>query len=53
MPQSFGTFLVDGAVAGAWRPDGDRIAVEPFETLTASQRREVDAEAERLADFCA
>ena len=26
---------------------------EPFETLTASQRREVDAEAERLADFCA
>ena len=53
MPQSVGTFLVDGAVAGAWRPDGDRITVEPFETLTASQRREVDAEAERLAEFCA
>jgi hypothetical protein len=53
MPQSVGTFLVDGAVAGAWRPDGGRIAVEPFELLTAAQRRAVDAEARRLAEFSA
>ena len=30
MPQSIGTFLVDGAVAGTWRPDG---TIEPFEDL--------------------
>jgi hypothetical protein len=52
-PQSVGTFLVDGAVAGAWRADGNRIAVEPFGRLTAAQRREVDAEARRLAEFSA
>lgn len=50
MPQSVGTFLVDGAVAGAWRPDG---TIEPFEELTRTQRKAVDAEAARLADFCA
>ena len=50
MPQSVGTFLVDGAVAGAWRPDG---TIEPFEELSAEQRRQVDAEAARLAEFCA
>jgi hypothetical protein len=47
-PQSVGTFLVDGAVAGAWRPDG---TIEPFTRLTAAQRRAVDAEAGRLAEF--
>jgi hypothetical protein len=50
MPQSVGTFLVDGAVAGAWRPDG---TIEPFVSLTRQQRREVDAEARRLAEFSA
>jgi hypothetical protein len=53
IPQSVGTFLVDGAVAGAWRPRDGAIEVEPFENLTAAQRREVDAEAARLAEFCA
>ena len=51
MPQSVGTFLVDGAVAGAWRPQRGGIAVEPFENLSVAQRREVDAEAARLAEF--
>jgi hypothetical protein len=46
MPQS----VVDGAVAGAWRPDG---TIEPFEPLTKAQRKAVDAEAARLAAFCA
>ena len=50
MPQSVGTFLVDGAVKGAWRPNGE---IEPFEPLTRQQRREVDAEAARLAEFSA
>jgi hypothetical protein len=50
MPQSVGTFLVDGAVAGAWRPDG---TIEPFVELTKAQRKAVDAEAARLADFSA
>jgi hypothetical protein len=53
MPQSVGTFLVDGVVAGAWRPEAKRIVVEPFEPLSPAVRREVDAEAERLAEFCA
>jgi hypothetical protein len=50
MPQSVGTFLVDGAVAGAWRPDG---TIEPFAELTKTQRKAVDAEAARLAAFSA
>lgn len=51
MPQSVGTFLVDGAVAGTWRPREGRIEIEPFERLTRADRREVDAEAERLLLF--
>ena len=42
------TFTVDGFVAGAWRIERKRIAVEPFAPLPARVRREVDAEAERL-----
>lgn len=52
-PQSVGTFLVDGAVAGAWRPDGERIALEPFEEIAAGPWREVEREAEALARFYA
>jgi hypothetical protein len=50
LPQSLGTFTVDGAVAGAWRPDG---TIEPFEPLTKTQRRQVEAEARHLAEFSA
>jgi hypothetical protein len=50
MPQSIGTFLVEGQVKGAWRPDG---TIEPFAPLTKAQRRAVDAEARRLIGFCA
>jgi len=45
------TFLVDGRVAGMWRFEGGRIALEPFVRLGPSVRREVDDEAERLAAF--
>lgn len=50
-PHSVGTFLVDGAVAGSWRPERGRIELEPFMRLSRETRRELDAEAERLAAF--
>jgi hypothetical protein len=50
-PQSMPTFLVDGAVAGSWRFDDGRIRIEPFHRLDRGDRRELDAEAERLADL--
>ena len=42
------TFTVDGFVAGAWRIERRKLAVEPFAPLPARVRREVDAEGERL-----
>jgi hypothetical protein len=48
-PQSFGTFLVDGTVAGTWRFDGGR--TEPFERLSRQTRAELCDESERLATF--
>jgi hypothetical protein len=48
-PHSLCTFLVDGAVAGAWRFDGDRVLLDPFEKLPVRVRREVEDEAARLA----
>lgn len=50
-PQSFPTFLVDGAVAGTWKHTDGRIELSPFAPLAASVRRELDDEAERLAEF--
>jgi hypothetical protein len=50
-PQSAAAFLVDGQVAGTWRYEKGRVRVEPFGRLDAATRRELDAEAERLADF--
>ncbi len=50
-PHSFGTFLVDGAVAGTWRFDGGRIRTEPFERLSREAHAELRDEAERLAAF--
>ena len=42
------TFTVDGFVAGTWRVEGRRIAVEPFAPLPPKWRLEVDEEAARL-----
>ena len=50
-PQSMATFLVDGAVAGSWRFDKDRIRIEPFHRLDRATRRELESEAERLTEF--
>jgi len=48
-PHSYGTFLVDGAVAGTWRFDKGRVVTEPFERLSREVRAELRDEAERLA----
>jgi hypothetical protein len=50
-PQSAPTFLVDGAVAGAWRYEKGGVKLEPFGRLDRRTRRELDEEAERLAAF--
>jgi len=50
-PHSVPTFLVDGAVAGTWRHDAGRVELTPFEPLPASTMRDVEDEADRLADF--
>ena len=50
-PQSVGTFLVDGSVAGTWRYERRRVQIEPFERLASSVLRELRDEAERLAAF--
>jgi Winged helix DNA-binding domain len=51
MPQSIGTFLVDGAVSGTWKLDDGRIKTEPLAKLDAATRRELEDEATRLAEF--
>ena len=50
-PQSYPTFLVDGAVAGTWRHENGAIELSPFGRLDAADRRELESEAERLAAF--
>ena len=48
-PQSAPTFLVDGQVAGTWKHEGSKIALQPFEPLPRAVRRELEAEAIGLA----
>ena len=50
-PHSVNTFLVDGQVAGTWRFEAGRIELAPFRDLSATQRRDLGGEAERLATF--
>ena len=50
-PPSVPTFLVDGAVAGAWRYERGRIELEPYRRLDRAARRELREEADRLAAF--
>jgi DNA glycosylase AlkZ-like len=45
------TFLVDGFVAGIWRTENGRVALEPFVKLSPSVRRELEDEAARLEAF--
>ncbi len=52
---NFPVLLSDGVVAGIWhqRRSGRKldIIVEPFTRLTATQRRELDAQVERIGEF--
>jgi hypothetical protein len=54
-PQSFATFLFDGAVAGTWRVERTKeratLALEPFEPLPRGAERDLRDEAERLVRF--
>jgi hypothetical protein len=45
------TFLVDGLVAGVWRFKDGRVTTKPFAPLPHTARRELDDEADRLAEF--
>ena len=53
MPQSIGTFLVDGSVAGTWKLEGGRVRLRPFGRLRREDREELEAEGERLAGYMA
>jgi CRP-like cAMP-binding protein len=50
-PQSFATFLVDGAVAGTWRHENGRVELQPFGKLGRADRDELEEEGQRLAAF--
>jgi hypothetical protein len=50
-PHGTPTFLVDGAVAGEWRFEEGRIALDPWTKLDRATRRALEDEAERLAAF--
>jgi CRP-like cAMP-binding protein len=50
-PHSEPTFLVDGAVAGTWKHRDGTIELHPFGKLDGATRRELRAEADRLATF--
>ncbi len=50
-PHSEATFLVDGAVAGTWKLRDGKIELHPFGALDGAARRELRAEADRLAAF--
>ncbi|MCH5670306.1 winged helix DNA-binding domain-containing protein [Streptomyces gilvus] len=42
------TFLVDGFLAGVWKPERDALVIEPFGSLTRAQRADLTAEGERM-----
>jgi len=50
-PQSVPTFLVDGAVAGTWRYEKDKVELKPFDALRRADRDELEQEGRRLAAF--
>ena len=51
MPQSVGTFLVDGEVAGTWHYADGAVRTEPFRPLGRVTRDELRAEADALSAF--
>ena len=47
----FGTFFVDGFLAGAWKLTDGTLTVQPMTSLSGTQRDEVVAEAQALLEF--
>jgi winged helix DNA-binding protein len=50
-PHSMPTFMVDGAVAGAWRYEGGRVRLDPFEPIPKKWKRDLEEEGRALAAF--
>jgi Winged helix DNA-binding domain len=50
-PHSSPTFTVEGQIAGKWRYKDGRVKLEPFAPIPRSHRRDLEAEADRLAAF--
>jgi hypothetical protein len=50
-PHSTPTFLVDGAVAGAWRYEDGHVRLAPYGDLSTADRAALEEEGERLAAF--
>jgi winged helix DNA-binding protein len=50
-PFSVGTYLIDGVVAGAWSVKDGRIELDPYEELSAADRKAVESEREALEAF--
>lgn len=50
-PQSVGTFLVGGRVAGTWTYEKGKVKTAPFDRLHAATRRDLREETERLAEL--
>ncbi|MGW2717485.1 winged helix DNA-binding domain-containing protein [Streptomyces sp. NPDC001492] len=48
--QAYCTFLVDGFLAGVWRPAEGALVIEPFGTLTKAQRADLVEEGGRMLD---
>ncbi len=51
LPFSMHTFLLDGAVAGAWRYEKGRIELQPFRRLTRAERESLEPERAALVAF--
>jgi hypothetical protein len=45
------TFLVDGFAAGTWSHERGRVRLEPWRRLARAERKELESESVRLADF--
>jgi hypothetical protein len=50
-PHSLSAFLVDGQVAGSWQLERGKVTLQSFERLPSGVRKQLDEEAERLAEF--
>jgi 8-oxo-dGTP pyrophosphatase MutT (NUDIX family) len=50
-PHTLTAFLVDGHASGTWKFERGRVTLDPFGRIAKDARRELDQEAERLAEF--